>query len=230
MTTEGGESGSAPHRGRLSRRVLLLGFTGIAAVAGAASLLRWLDLRELEDRVRQKPWLRRWLALDLDPRSGVGTLKDHELTALVALGEVLMPSRFIGRSDAQAITRETARELAADVPGQRLELTRGVELLDRRSDSRHGRPFAALSIEERGALVEEILAPMVRSGAIRQALDYVLGNGREVWRFYRFVARALMVGFYSSELGWSLVGYPLRPGACPGLADYQSPPAPLAES
>jgi len=209
-------AGGAPPRGRtrLTRRVFLVALAGAAAAVGLASLVR--------ARVHR--------AFELDASSGVGVLADPELEALVALGEVLMPSRLAGDTKARETMREVARELARDVPGYHLEFRRAAALLDERSRARHGRAFAALPLDARRALVDELFVPMLRAGPIGRRLRRLLPSGQEIARLWRFVAQGLLVGFYSSALGWRLVGYPVPPGSCAGLADYQGPPAPRAGS
>ena len=214
----------SPARG-ISRRVFLVALAGGASLLALGSLLRTrrIDLHGFEQDIKDNPRLRRWLALDLDASSGVGELSAEQIAALRALTEVLVPSRFAGNEEALAVGSDHARELAREVPGYRLEFERGVALLDQRSRSRSSEEFAALSLDQRRALVDEIFAPMVRSGSIGKGIRYVFGDGRDIWRLYRFVARGMLGGFYSSELGWRLVGYPHRPGDCPGLAEYQEP-------
>lgn len=206
--------GSPRGRPRLSRRVFLLALAGAAAAVGLASLVR--------ARVHR--------AFELDASSGVGELADSELEALAALGDVLVPSRLAGDAQARETTRNVARELARDVPGYHLELQRAVALLDERSRARQGREFAALPLDARRALVDELFVPMLRAGPIGRRLRRLLPSGQEIARLWRFVAQGLLVGFYSSPLGWRLVGYSVPPGSCAGLADYQGPPAPAAES
>lgn len=232
MTEPRGSSASPPRQGRLSRRVFLVALAGAASAAGVGALLRarWGGLRGLEDRVRHARRIRARLGLDLDASSGVGELTAAEVQTLAALSDVLLPSRLAGNDEARRTIEEVALELARDVPGQRLELQRGVALLDERGRRQHGRDFASLSLAERRALFDEIVAPMVRSGAVGKGLRYVFANGRDVWRLWRFVARGLMVGFYASPFGWRLVGYAPSPGSCPGLDYYQGPPPPLAGS
>ena len=207
---------SEPPRARpkLSRRVFLLALAGAASAAGLASLLR----------------ARIHLASELDISSGVGELSEAQLATLAALGDVLVPSKLAGSDEAGRTLGVVARDLARDLPGYRLEFERAVALLDDRGRARHGREFAALPIEARRELVDDLLLPMLRTGPIGRRLRRLSPSGQEISRLWRFVVQGLLVGFYSSPLGWRLVGYAVPPGSCAGLDDYQGPPQPVARS
>jgi hypothetical protein len=210
---QGSRSPSAG-RPRFSRRLFLLALAGAAAAVALGAQLR--------ARIHR--------AYELDESSGVGDLDEATLGAIAALGDVLMPSRLVGNPEAQQTMRDVAHELARDVPGYRLELDRAAALLDAQSRSRHGLDFATLPLEARRSLVDEILTPMLQASPVGRRLRRLLPGGQEVARLWRFVAQGLLVGFYSSPLGWRLVGYAFPPGACAGLADYQAPPQPAARS
>ncbi|HTY16821.1 MAG TPA: gluconate 2-dehydrogenase subunit 3 family protein [Myxococcota bacterium] len=209
----------------VSRRLFLVALAGLASLLAVGTLIRsrWIDLRALEDGIKDSPRLRRWLAIDLDASSGVGDLSAEQIAALRALAAVLVPSRYAENEEALSASSDFARELSRDVPGYRLEFERAVALLDARSRSRYGREFASLGLNERRELVDDVVGGMVRSGPVGRGLRYVLSDGRDVWRLFRFAARGLMVGFYASALGWRLVGYPNPPGDCVGLAEFQQP-------
>lgn len=201
-------------RPRLSRRLFLLALAGATAAVALGALLR--------ARIHR--------AYELDDSSGVGELDEATLGAVAALGDVLMPSRLVGDPEAQRTMQDVAHELAREIPGYRLEFARAAALLDAQSQSRHGLDFAALPLEARRALVDEILRPMLQASPVGRRLRRLLPGGQEIARLWRFVAQGLLIGFYSSPLGWRLVGYAFPPGACAGLADYQGPPQPAARS
>jgi hypothetical protein len=209
---------SVPGKRKLSRRrFLVLLSAGAAAVAGSILYRFRLDLYS------------RLLAVQLDPREGTGKLRDDELATLVALGDVLFPSEWAQgapRAEAgRAVTAGFFQGRAATVAGAWTEYRRAVELLDRWAGARGGKPFAAMPLGGRRALVNAMLRRPAQAGRADRLLLFLEEDGRSRWRLWHHVAQPLLAEFYTGPAGWEVVGYPVPPGQCVDIDYYQNPPA-----
>jgi hypothetical protein len=213
-----GRTNAIPLWRTISRRGFLLLLGGIGSLGAAALLFR--------DSISTV--LRR---LDLDVSAGTGTLTGHNSRTLSAFGDVLIPSSFAletpaaqpPKGSAQAEILESLQLLAAEEPGFWLEARAAVELLDRLSKAEHLLPFAELRLSDRRKLIDRIFRPYVTGQRLWRPYYLATIEGRRRRRVWLLVAKPILTAFYSSSLGWSMVGYQRRPGECSNLVDYTLP-------
>jgi len=198
----------------LPRRSFVAALLG-GGIAGTVGLVgRRLGLRILDVAPRATE-----AAVDA-PALGTG-----ELDTLKAFGSVLVPSSYAGADSgkadrAGAVIEVTLRQLAADSAG---ELRAGAAFLDASSRAAHGVAFAALDGEGRRQVVDQLLRPYTTRSLFSNPYFYVTEHGRRVRSLWSRIARPIIDDFYTSPLGWEVVGYRRRPGECSNLTDYQFP-------
>ncbi len=201
----------------LTRRSFVASLLG-GSLAGAARLLaRRAGLHALGSMPR-----------GAEAAVGAAGLAAGELETLRAFGFVLVPSSFAAPDGARAdATRDvidaTLRGMTSDSPDLVRTLRAGAAVLDARSGAAHGTAFAVLDGERRRRLVEGLLRPYTTRNLFSNPYYYLTEDGRRVRSLWSTVAQPVIAGFYTSRLGWQIVGYPRRPGECSNLTDYQLP-------
>jgi len=158
------------------------------------------------------------LRVATDGEPSPGPVSDHEMKTLNALGQVLIPSSISSKDSIEGILKQQAAR-----PSSAAELRAAVAFLDAKSFGDLRLPFAALDLERRRRLVDDLLRPYTTRTLATNPYYYLTGAGRSVRRLWSAVAKPLMVDFYASPLGWRLVGYSRQPGECSNLTDYQLP-------
>jgi hypothetical protein len=149
--------------------------------------------------------------------SPVATLGEHERQTLAAFGRVLVPSS--APSDAaDSVIRATLDAHAADAA-----FLAAAQLLDAQSLADTRVRFVALDGERQGALVRRLLEPYAARTLLTIPYYYASGDGSRIGHLWSAVAQPIVRDFYNSPLGWQVVGYSRRPGACSNLIDYQNP-------
>lgn len=189
------------------RRISRRGFLGGVGLAGILALLFHNSIGRL---------LRPAASLG-DSAPPPAALGDHELQTLAAFGRVLIPSAFIS-ARADAVIRTTLDEHATDGA-----FAAAVALLDAQSAAHYQARFVELDGERQRAVVHRLLDSYTDRTPLSTAYYYLTEDGRRIRHLWSAVAQPIVVGFYTSSLGWQVVGYPLRPGECSNLVDYQYP-------
>jgi hypothetical protein len=206
------------HPTRRRALALLLGGTGLVGVAYAArSRLRHTALVEAV----------------LGPAQRVaGPIPDAAMPALLALGEILIPTPFAREGAAYppetgtpgSVMKAALEEYAQRTPGFHQDCATAAHLLDRLAG---GRKYPALTLAERRRLAGPILdtPPREPDAGLLARLSGRRSKAEqsaELWA----VAHPMIHGFYAGTPGWASIGYPRRRGDCSNLEDYQNPPVP----
>ncbi|HTY77654.1 MAG TPA: hypothetical protein VMI34_07545 [Candidatus Bathyarchaeia archaeon] len=186
----------------MTRRRALGALAGLAA-AGVALLAEWRAglLTTLTEKLAPRP----------DSASLVGRLSGRALDNVVAFGESLVEGRVLSGAERMFLL-EHVEYRAANTPGYRALY----EVTSHRLDELTGRRFAALSIDDRIAVLS---AHRLDAYNVRRR-EYLVPFGRRDLAIRSLVARDLVDGYYRSPAGWLAVGYSAFPGRCGELTRY----------
>ncbi|MEP6572052.1 MAG: hypothetical protein ABJD11_05125 [Gemmatimonadota bacterium] len=183
-------------------------------LASAGTLLGGVGLMLAADR-RRWPWAlaikRRLLpVIELDEKAATGLLAPHEMSAIIGLAAVLIPSdqpfdpdfftRFVNRRTASApgclvAYRDAARLL--------LELGRKYQSPTV--------PFGDLPLHERSGILESLLTPYAANNRLMKSTE-PLFTSESKQRLRKLVVHDLLDAWYRSAGGWAVVGYTHFPG------------------
>ena len=230
MTRRDTESADSrpPERWTVTRRRFVVSALGASgALAFLSYAYRDLLLQRVLNIARR--------ALAVGSRTGTGRLTSEELRTLIAFSDVLIPSALASPTVAldapsmrdpnhpPGVVRENLEYAAERVPGFWAKSSAAAAFLDQEALAHLGQRFADLPIESRRRTVERLLGPYARASTAWRATYFLTESGRHILRLRRTVASQILIGFYSSVIGWRSVGYSRRPGQCSNLVDYQSP-------
>lgn len=130
---------------------------------------------------------------------GLETREPTPTETLLALAEVLYPSDV---EVTEAFVETYLFGRIDDDGGYWAEVTRGAAVLDDWAHAAHDAPFAALSVDERDALLEDMGVRLVDP----------VPDGTDLERLHYHLVEELLVAFYSSPTGRELVGAEHRGG------------------
>jgi hypothetical protein len=207
----------------LKRRTVLAGgaVVAVGAAAGAAALGSRANRQRLKDVLGELTPPPR----DLDHNAATGALTPAEALAVAALAEVLYPPD--ATPEAIALGRAHAATRCEKEPGYLPEYRRAVQLLDERAAAaRSGKTFAALTREQRDAVLHALLWDYSGRrfvGTMGRLVENATAS-EEASALRRFVVADLLQAFYSSGYGWAVVGYTHYPGVpAADPLDYTKP-------
>ena len=178
---------------------------------------------------------RKYLRLRLDESADKGRLSPDQFQVIQALFDVIAPQP----APSQAQLLEFVQWRTSRVEGYYSEYMAAVELLESYAQRRFGGNYARLSLEARDHLLREILPrhtllPLQERLPIQQAeppgftgkirtLFETLAYRSEA-RLKYFVFWDLLMFYWSSSAGWSVVGYASYPGIPAHPRAYTVPP------
>jgi len=164
----------------------------------------------------------------------VGTLGAAEIDCLLALVEVLIPSRY---QVEQEVGRSIIISSVESVPGLASAYESSARMLDQHARLRGAKSFASLSLETRNEIMEDMLwryeSPSSVSGVWRQVSKIVrrlerAAHGASVRGFRELVVRDLLKRFYKyGTIKAKIIGYQNLPGVAGNPRDYVSRPRPF---
>jgi Gluconate 2-dehydrogenase subunit 3 len=170
---------------------------------------------------------RKYLRLRLDASTASGVLSPEQFQVIQAAYDVVAPKP--APSSAELLEFVTWR--TSNVQGYYREYTAAVQLLESKARRRFAAGFAALSVESRDQLLRDILPrltllPLQEALPIREAEPPGLARKvraaveavvyRSEARLKYFVLWDLLLFYWSSNPGWTAVGY----GSYPGVPDH----------
>jgi Gluconate 2-dehydrogenase subunit 3 len=197
-------------------------FFSLIAVGGAVVSVGFWFLDDLKTSLRprfrsikaySKNEFQELLGLQLDRNSPLGSLRLEEARNLLALAEVLLPNDEVFDTN-EGWVQEYIDFKANHEPGYLQEYRNGSRLLDQmtRNFTKNDIRFSQVSPLERDRLLREYFE---WSGTLDKASFYIqiiTNSGRMKAKFYWFVLKGMLVDYYSSPGGWSVVGYTNYPG------------------
>lgn len=209
-----------PARSRISRRTFSIVTAGAAAAAMVAAYLG-------------RPWIRERVRPLYDGRrpaydatAPTGSLAEAELSAILALVEVLVPARY---HPGPARARSIVQAATSTEPGLLMEYSAAASFLDRLATKRSARPFADLTSSERDALLARVLWEYP-AGPRGNRRNYFLARteplliGSAASRLRSLVVRDLLRRFFV-EAQPLLIGYSNVRGVPGDPRAYVTPPA-----
>jgi hypothetical protein len=178
----------------LSRRdaMAALAAAGAASVAGGAALT-WSSLR------------------DGDGDDETGSFDEGEIRTLVAAAETVYPS---GMTGTPSFVERYVVGRVRDRPPYAEGMRDAVATLDIHAESRHDRPFADLTVDDRDAVLRAI-------GVADASAD---PDGGDASRLGYYLVNELLFALYSSPTGGELVGIENPQGHPGGIDSYRREP------
>jgi hypothetical protein len=138
-------------------------------------------------------------------------LSPAEMGAVLGFAEVLVAERTLSSAERAPLV-DHINDRTLGTPGFLALYRHTAALLDRLTS----RPFADLPRDERVALVERL---RLADSHVR-SLEYVRPFNREALLTRQHVVPDLIAAYYTSPVGWALVGYDISPGQCGDLVRY----------
>jgi hypothetical protein len=190
-------------RMRMSRRKFLFGTAVIttAAATGAAFVAR--------------PYLARQLYPELDTAYPLGVLNDNEMRTITALGEVLAAPTF---EPAKGFFEDYVNLVTQTERGLLKEYKSAAALLNATSTRLFGQgaeaTFAGLSVLSRDQVLHKLLWQYSARDRIVPKVEKITAS-HDALALRVHVMEPLIVYYYRSQYGWSVVGYKSYPGRPP---------------
>lgn len=166
--------------------------------------------------------LKRWALVSLDGESDLGELTDeHHATLHALLQTVADDESFSAEACRNYVCRRTHENR-----GLRNAYIAACKFLDGKSGGTGA--FAGKTLLERDAVLRKLLRTYparVNNAKWRKRFGLTAGNvdllltSKDIGSLRQFVIQDLLTLYYSSDAGWSVVGYPQYPGKATGEDD-----------